>query len=162
MKICIVGAGAIGGFIGARLATGKCEVSALARGATLQALNTHGWRLQQNGALLQSPTRASDRADQLGVQDLVVIAVKGPALAGVAQSIAPLLGPQTMVLPAMNGVPWWFSQGVASLGAAPLESVDPAAQLPRIFRWRKSLVAWCMRARTQPNRVSCSTRWGRA
>jgi 2-dehydropantoate 2-reductase len=135
MKICIVGAGAIGGFIGARLAaSGNCDVSALARGATLQALNTHGWRLQQNDALLQNPTRASDSADQLGVQDLVVIAVKGPALASVAQSIAPLLGPQTMVLPAMNGVPWWFSQDVAALGAVPLESVDPggaiAAHIP--------------------------------
>jgi 2-dehydropantoate 2-reductase len=130
MKICIVGAGAIGGFIGARLAAaGQCEVSALARGATLQALNLHGWRLQQGGVLLQSPTRASDRADQLGVQDVVVIAVKGPALAGVAQSIAPLLGPQTIVLPAMNGVPWWFSQDLSGLGSAPLESVDPGGKI---------------------------------
>ncbi|HEV8315451.1 MAG TPA: 2-dehydropantoate 2-reductase [Burkholderiaceae bacterium] len=117
MKVCIVGAGAIGGFIGTRLATaGRAEVSAIARGATLAALREHGWRLQQATELLQAPARASDSATELGVQDLVVIAVKGPALASVAQAIGPLLGPQTLVLPAMNGVPWWFE---------PLQSVDP-------------------------------------
>jgi len=135
MKVCIVGAGAIGGFIGARLAaSGNCEVSALARGATLQALKSHGWRLQQGGTLLQSPAHASDQAGQLGVQDVVVIAVKGPALLSVAESIAPLVGPQTIVLPAMNGVPWWFSQELSGLGTEPLESVDPngkiAAHIP--------------------------------
>jgi len=130
MKVCIVGAGAIGGFIGARLAAAdQCEVSALARGATLQALNSHGWRLQQGDKLLQTPTRASDHAEELGVQDVVVIAVKGPALAAVAQNIAPLMGPQTIVLPAMNGVPWWFSLGLPGLGVAPLESVDPGGKI---------------------------------
>ena len=130
MKVCIVGAGAIGGFIGARLAAaGKCNVSGLARGATLQALNTHGWRLQQGGTLLQCPTHASDQAGQLGMQDVVVIAVKGPALVSVAQSIAPLLGPETIVLPAMNGVPWWFSQDLPGLGVAPLKSVDPGGEI---------------------------------
>jgi 2-dehydropantoate 2-reductase len=135
MKVCIVGAGAIGGFIGTRLAVGgRCEVSALARGATLQALRTHGWRLQQDGALLQHPMLASDQARDLGPQDVIVIAVKGPALAAAAQSIAPLLGKETIVLPAMNGVPWWFSQGLRALGDAPLASVDPGgnidAQIP--------------------------------
>lgn len=134
-KVCIVGAGAIGGFIGTKLAiAGKCEVSALARGATLQALQQHGWRLQQNGALLQSAARAAERPEELGPQDVVVIAVKGPALTAVAQNIAPLLGPETVVLPAMNGVPWWFAQGLTSLGSAPLESIDSggkvAAQIP--------------------------------
>ena len=130
MKICILGAGAIGGFIGTRLAVqGQCEVSAIARGATLQALRTHGWRLQQGGALLQAAANASDRPEELGVQDVVVIAVKGPALSAVAQSIAPLLGPQTIVLPAMNGVPWWFAQGLSGLGEQPLQSVDPGGRI---------------------------------
>ncbi len=130
MKICILGAGAIGGFIGTRLAVqGQCEVSAVARGATLQALRTHGWRLQQGGALLQAAANASDRPEELGVQDVVVIAVKGPALSAVAQSIAPLLGPQTIVLPAMNGVPWWFAQGLSGLGEQPLQSVDPGGRI---------------------------------
>src|SRR6476660_8399408 len=109
MKVCIVGAGAIGGLIGTRLAAaGRSEVSAIARGATLAALREHGWRLRQGDALIRASARASDRAADLGVQDLVVIAGKEPALAHVAQAIGPLLGPETIVLPALNGVPWWF------------------------------------------------------
>ncbi len=135
MKVCIIGAGAIGGFIGTRLAlAGKADLSVLARGATLAALREHGWRTQQGGALLQAAARATDNAAALGVQDLVIIAVKGQALPEVARGLAPLLGPQTLVLPAMNGVPWWFGHGVAALGDAPLHSVDPggavAAAIP--------------------------------
>ena len=111
MKICIYGAGAIGGWIGARLAALGEPVSVVARGATLVALQTHGLRLQQAEGLLQMPVQAADNAAALGVQDLVVVAVKAPALAEVARGIAPLLGPHTMVLTAMNGVPWWFFQG---------------------------------------------------
>lgn len=130
MKVCIVGAGAIGGFIGTRLAlAGRAEVSALARGATLAALRAQGWRLQQGGELLTAPAQASDRSEELGAQDLVVIAVKGPALAAVAAQLAPLLGPGTIVLPAMNGVPWWFVQGVPGLSAEPLASVDPGGTI---------------------------------
>lgn len=130
MKVCIVGAGAIGGFIGTRLAAaGQAQVSAVARGATLQALKAHGWRLRQADGLVQAPAVAAEDAGELGVQDLVIIAVKGPALAAVAARIAPLLGPQTVVLPAMNGVPWWFNQGVPALGAAPIESVDAGGRI---------------------------------
>ena len=127
MKVCIVGAGAIGGFIGTRLAAaGDASVSALARGATLAALRTHGWRLREGETLLQAAVHAaSDAAHELGAQDLVVIAVKGPALPGVARAIGPLLGPHTVVLPAMNGVPWWFGDGVPAIGDTPLETVDP-------------------------------------
>ena len=125
MKVCIVGAGAIGGFIGTRLAlAGRAQVSAIARGATLAALREHGWRLQQGAELVRSSARAVERASELGVQDLVVIAVKSPALPAVALAIGPLLGPDTIVLPAMNGVPWWFGDGVGALGSEPLRSVD--------------------------------------
>ncbi len=135
MKVCIVGAGAIGGWLGTRLAaTGQAQVSAVARGATLAALREHGWRLRLGDGLLQAPAVGSDQPAELGPQDLVVIAVKGPALAGLAASLAPLIGPHTLLLPAMNGVPWWFGQGVAALGDAPLAAVDPgghiAAALP--------------------------------
>jgi 2-dehydropantoate 2-reductase len=134
-RVCIVGAGAIGGFIGTRLAAaGHVELSALARGATLQALGQHGWRLQTAAGRVQAPARASSNAAELGPQDLVVIAVKGPALTQVAQAIAPLLGPDTVVMPAMNGVPWWFCQGLPGWDAEPLHSVDPggliAAAIP--------------------------------
>ena len=135
MKVCIVGAGAIGGLIGTRLAASGCEVGVMARGATLAALRAHGWRLRQHGGETRAPlAAASDDARDLGVQDLVVIAVKAPALAAVAESLGPLLGESTLLLPAMNGVPWWFSHGVAALGNAPLASVDAggriAARLP--------------------------------
>lgn len=132
MKVCIYGAGAIGGFIGTRLAVaGSSTVAAVARGATLRALQQHGWRLRQGGSLLQAPARASDDAHELGPMDLVVLAVKGPALAEVAPRIAPLLGPETLVLPAMNGVPWWFAASTPALQDAPLRSVDPDGRLGR-------------------------------
>ena len=125
-RVCIIGAGAIGGFIGSRLAAaGRVELSALARGATLQALRQQGWRLQTAAGLVQATAHASQHPAELGPQDLVVIAVKGPALTQVARDIAPLLGPDTVVMPAMNGVPWWFCQGVPGWGTEPLHSVDP-------------------------------------
>jgi 2-dehydropantoate 2-reductase len=134
MKVCIVGAGAIGGWIGTRLAaTGQAQVSALARSATLAALREHGWRLRLGEAMLQAPAVASDQPADLGPQDLIVIAVKGPALAGLAASLAPLIGPDTLLLPAMNGVPWWFCQGVAALGDAPLASVDPGGHIAAVL-----------------------------
>jgi 2-dehydropantoate 2-reductase len=135
-EVCIVGAGAIGGFVGTRLAAaGRARVSAFARGATLAALQTHGWRMQTADGLLQAPAaRASNDAAELGVQDLVVLAVKGPALGAVAAAIGPLLGPHTLVLPAMNGVPWWFCESQPGFAGAPLHSVDPggtvAAAIP--------------------------------
>ena len=126
MKICIVGAGAIGGLVGARLAAvGDAQVSVLARGATLASLRSNGWRVRHGDSVLQVPAQASESANELGAQDLVIVAVKGPALTEVARAIGPLLGPATMVMPAMNGVPWWFGDGVAALGGSPLESVDP-------------------------------------
>src|SRR4051794_28869625 len=109
MKVCIVGAGAVGGLIGTRIAVSGTEVSALARGETLAALRAHGWQLKQGDKLLSAPASAlSSDARELGRQDLVVIAVKAPVTAALAAAVAPLLGPSTIVLPAMNGVPWWF------------------------------------------------------
>ena len=130
MKICIYGAGAIGGWIGARLAAIGEPVSVVARGATLAALHTHGLRLQQAEGLLQVPVQAADNAAALGVQDLVVVAVKAPALAEVARDIAPLLGPHTIVLTAMNGVPWWFFQGFGGAYAGTsLKAVDASGAI---------------------------------
>ncbi|WP_341887871.1 2-dehydropantoate 2-reductase [Variovorax sp. YR752] len=140
MKVCIVGAGAIGGFIGTKLAAaGRAEVSALARGATLAALRGQGWRLNTAGGLVTAPARASDSAAELGAQDLVVIAVKGPALTAVARSIAPLLGPQTIVLPAMNGVPWWFCAGVPGFEGVILSSVDPGGEIAAAIPFERVL-----------------------
>ncbi len=129
-RVCIVGAGAIGSLIGASIAaTGKVQVSALARGDNLTALQTSGWRMErEDGSNVQAPANASDRAEDLGPQDLVVIAVKGPALAAVAESIQPLIGPHTVVLPAMNGVPWWFCQGLPGFESG-LPRIDPRGEI---------------------------------
>jgi 2-dehydropantoate 2-reductase len=136
LNICIVGAGAIGGYFGTRLAlhTGA-RVNALARGATLSALRDHGWRLLEDGVVRTAPAGlACDDPRELGVQDLVVLTVKAPALPQLAATLAPLIGSHTTILAAMNGVPWWFSHGLAALGDAPLASIDPdgriAAALP--------------------------------
>lgn len=132
MKVCIVGAGAVGGLIGARLAANtSAEVSALARGDTLVSLNGHGWRLRQGSDLLGGPARASSSPRELGPQDLVIIAVKTTAMAAVASAIGPLLGAETIVVPAMNGVPWWFAQGLKGIGAEPLQSVDPGGAIAK-------------------------------
>jgi len=103
----------------------------VARGATLDAIRAHGLRLDLGGQTLAAPAQASERAAELGVQDLVIVAVKAPAMRGVAEGMAPLLGPDTVVLPAMNGVPWWFGQGVPGLDGVPLESVDPGGGIAR-------------------------------
>ena len=131
MKICIVGAGAIGGFLGTRLALDSGNaVAALARGTTLVALRDHGWRLTQGGQLLQAPAaNASDDARDLGPQELVILALKAQSLPALAPALAPLIGPATLVMPAMNGVPWWFGAGIAALGTQPLASVDPGGRI---------------------------------
>lgn len=126
MRVCIYGAGAIGGWMGVKLARAGHEVSVVARGATLQQLQAHGLRLQEAGETLSAPVRASASPAELGAQDLVVVAVKAPAMADVARAIGPLLGPDTMVLTAMNGVPWWFFQGFGgALQGRRLKAVDP-------------------------------------
>jgi 2-dehydropantoate 2-reductase len=139
MRVCVVGAGAIGGFIGTRLALSGCATSAVARGATFEALRTHGWRLRLGGKLLSAPVDAvaatSHDAGILGHQDLVVLAVKGSALAAAARIVPPLLGPDTALLTAMNGVPWWFLDDFGGpVEGRRLASVDPdgtiAAAIP--------------------------------
>jgi 2-dehydropantoate 2-reductase len=140
----MVGAGAIGGWIGAGLAAAGCEVSMVARGTTLQALQQHGLRLQTSnpdappapgtstGSIRTDVHAVKARADPagLGVQDLVVIAVKAHALLEVARHITPLIGPDTVVLTAMNGVPWWFLQGFGgTLEGNHLQSVDATGEI---------------------------------
>jgi len=130
MDICVYGAGAIGGFLGARLGAAGHRISAVARGDTLAALQARGLRLELADHSIQTHvTAAADPAD-LGPQDLVIIAVKGPAMPSVAAGIAPLLGPGTMVLSAMNGVPWWFFAGMPGpLANAQLDTLDPAGAI---------------------------------
>lgn len=136
-RICIVGMGAIGGWVAAHLGHrlgGEVQLSAVARGATLEALRTHGLRMDTviDGVptRVTVPVTASDRPEDLGPQDLVVLAVKGPALADVAPLVQRLLGPGTRVLVAMNGVPWWFFQQLdGACRGLELQSVDPGGRV---------------------------------
>ena len=132
MRIAVVGLGAVGGLLAARLAAAGHEVSALARGVTLVAVKTRGLRLAMGGQETSVPIRASDDALTLGPQDLVIAALKGPALAAAAQAMQPLFGPATVVMPAMNGVPWWFLQTApagTALGDRRLASIDPDGRI---------------------------------
>jgi 2-dehydropantoate 2-reductase len=132
MKICIYGAGAIGGWIGVGLAQAGQRLNVVARGATLDNLRTNGLRLQEGGQTFRAQVRASAAPAELGVQDLVVVAVKAPAMAEVAKAIGPLIGPDTMVLTAMNGVPWWFFEGFGGQFAGTrLKAVDPDGTIAR-------------------------------
>ena len=130
MKIAIVGAGAIGGLIAARLAaSGLADVSVLARGQTLAALRRTGLHLEMDGKTIDVPVKSSDDACDIGLQDLVVIAVKGPSLSALAPTLTPMIGAHTVILPTMNGVPWWFCQIGGAFTPFSLESVDPDGRI---------------------------------
>ena len=134
-KVAIYGAGAIGGWMGVKLAQAGCTLSVVARGATLAGLRADGLRLRDGEAEHRVAVQASDQPAELGAQDLVVVAVKAPSMGDVARAIGPLIGPDTMVLTAMNGVPWWFLQGFGGpVAGRTLEAVDPggsiAARIP--------------------------------
>jgi 2-dehydropantoate 2-reductase len=130
-RITVVGAGSIGGWIGAKLS--RCagvQLSVFARGATLAALLRDGLQLHLKDETICAQVAASSDAAQLGEQDLVVLAVKTPAVREVAAQIAPLLGEQTMLLSAMNGVPWWFFEGFGgALAGKRLQSTDSDGQI---------------------------------
>jgi 2-dehydropantoate 2-reductase len=144
MRICVVGAGAIGGVIAARLATAegtaaRTDVSVLARGATLAAIRKRGLRLSPprpggTGETVTAEVAASDDAAELGEQDFVVVAVKAQSMAGVAASLGGLLGPRTAVLSTLNGVPWWFLDGFGGPAAGRhLDSVDPGGFIASVL-----------------------------
>ncbi|GAB3500231.1 2-dehydropantoate 2-reductase [Curvibacter fontanus] len=129
-KVCIYGAGAIGAWMGTRLGQAGCSISVVARDATLAALQQHGLRCRFEKETLAVPVQASADPAALGMQDLVILAVKAPALPEVARQIKPLLGPHTVVLTAMNGVPWWFFQGFGEkFAGTQLKAIDPMGEI---------------------------------
>ena len=132
-RVCIYGAGAIGGWLGVALAKAGCELSAVARGQTLAALQHGGLTLVHGEERETVAVNAQQDPAALGVQDVVVIAVKAPSMPDVARAVAPLIGPQTLVLTAMNGVPWWFLAGGvdAGLRGLQLRAVDPQGEIAR-------------------------------
>jgi 2-dehydropantoate 2-reductase len=126
LKVCVFGAGAIGGYLGVQLAHAGIDVSAVARGPHLQAMRERGLRLQIDGEERVARVACSDDASELGPQDYVIIALKAHSIAGAVDSIVPLLGDDTTIVTASNGLPYWYFDvpGVPYQGTA-LESVDP-------------------------------------
>jgi 2-dehydropantoate 2-reductase len=133
VKIGIYGAGAIGGWLGARVGSLGHEMSVVARGANLAALKANGLRLLQNtGEEIRVPVKASNNPAELGIQDLIVISVKAQSMPNVAQFIAPMIGPRTIVFTAMNGVPWWFLNGFGGdFANRQLATIDPKGEIAK-------------------------------
>jgi 2-dehydropantoate 2-reductase len=130
MKICVFGAGAIGGYMAGELALAGHDVSAIARGAHLAAIRSHGLKLIVDGQTRTVDLPASDDSASFGPQDVVICALKAQQAHASAGAFAPLLGPRTAVLTAMNGIPWWyFYKQPGPLDGHHLESVDPGAAL---------------------------------
>ncbi len=130
MKVCVVGAGAIGGWMGVKLAKAGHAVSVLARGATLAAIQANGLQLIAGGESSSVSVKAAANAGELDSPDLLIIAVKAPGLRDAALSVASLIGPNTVVLTAMNGVPWWFfDRADRPLTGTQLTSIDASSEI---------------------------------
>ncbi|MBL0919942.1 MAG: 2-dehydropantoate 2-reductase [Hydrogenophaga sp.] len=140
MKVCVFGAGAIGGVLAAYLARGGADVSIVARGAHLAAIRDKGLTVRAADETLQAPLRASADPAELGVQDVVLVTVKTPALPQVAEAIAPLLGPKTAVVFVMNGIPWWyFDRHGGTFDGHRIESLDPGGAVRRAIGIERTL-----------------------
>src|SRR3989475_4546640 len=130
MRICVYGAGAIGGLMAAWLARSGRDVSVVARGAQLQAIQHHGLRVRSKGEVESFRIKAEADPAKLGTQDYVLVTVKAQSLTHVAESISPLLDKDTSVVTAMNGVPWWFFDCLKfGNGKQRLESLDQGGKL---------------------------------
>ncbi|MBZ9850817.1 2-dehydropantoate 2-reductase [Mesorhizobium sp. CA14] len=131
MRVTVFGAGAIGGYLAAKLAiSGSVDLSIMARGAHLEAIKANGLRLIEDGKETVTQVRAASRAEELGVQDYVVLALKAHSLAPALGEIAPLLGEGTAVVTMQNGVPWWyFHKAGGALEGTRLDAVDPGGTI---------------------------------
>ena len=126
MKLCIFGAGAIGGYMGAELALAGYDVTVIARGPHLAAMRERGLTLIKDGQTRIARPRAVERAAEAGKQDYVIVTLKAHSVPGVVETMAPLLGPETAVVPAVNGLPWWyFHELPGEWEGRRLASVDP-------------------------------------
>ncbi len=151
MKICVFGAGAIGGNFAARLSDAGNDVSVVVRGAHLEAIKARGLTLIAGDRKIVAKVKASDRPADLGKQDVVISTLKANGLPALAESVAPLLGPETGVVFAQNGIPWWYGRGLDSARpAAPdLSRLDPGGALARVVGHERALGG----AITSPNHV---------
>ena len=135
MKLCVFGAGAIGGLMAAKLAAkGDVEVTVIARGPHLAAMQAKGLTLRSDGAETVIPVRAVASAAEAGPQDYVLVTLKAHSLPGAAEQMQPLLGPETAIVSAVNGIPWWyFHQLPGPWQGRVVESVDPGGVVSRLL-----------------------------
>ncbi len=134
MKICIYGAGAMGGYLGVSLARSGVDVSLVARGAHLAALRQNGARLLIGGDEWVVRLPCTDDPRQLGPQDYVLVALKAHSLPDAAETMLPLLGPETAVVTASNGLPYWYFAGRdGPLAGAALAGIDPGGRQARLI-----------------------------
>jgi 2-dehydropantoate 2-reductase len=156
MKICIYGAGAIGGHLAARLHKAGSEVSVIARGAHLAAIQANGLTVHAVDGEHHAPVRASADPAELGPQEVVFVTVKAPALPAVAASIGPLLGSDTAVAFVMNGIPWWYFDHLSGPHeGTPLPRIDPDNALRRALGPGRTIggVVYSASAVTEPGVV---------
>ena len=126
MKICIFGAGAIGGYMGVKLAQAGADVSLVARGPHLAAMQKNGLTLIEEGQTTNVPVTASDNPADLGVQDYIIVTLKAHSVPPVVSKMAPLIGDHTTIVSGVNGVPWWYFHKLGGdLDGTRLASVDP-------------------------------------
>jgi 2-dehydropantoate 2-reductase len=134
MKICIYGAGAIGGYMGVQLAEAGADVSLVARGAHLQAMQRNGLRLRIDGEEKVAHLRCTSEPAELGPQDYVIVALKAHSVPGVVDAMRPLLGNDTGIVTAVNGIPYWyFYKHGGAFENSTLETIDPAAKQWRVL-----------------------------
>jgi 2-dehydropantoate 2-reductase len=139
MRLCVFGAGAIGGYLAVRLANAGEEVSVVARGPHLAAIKEHGLRLRIDGEEERAEIRATDDASELGPQDYVVVTLKAHSVPGVVDAMAPLFGPDTCFVTAMNGVPYWYFHGLEGQEPRRVEAVDPGGRVSDAIAMEKAL-----------------------
>jgi 2-dehydropantoate 2-reductase len=132
-RICVFGAGAVGGHLAAKLAAAGHPVSAVARGANLAALKANGIALREGERTYAGRVRASENAADLGAQDVVFVTTKATALPALPDAVASLSHAGTQFVFVQNGIPWWYAQGLASSRPRPpdLSSLDPGGRLAR-------------------------------
>ncbi|WP_333903149.1 ketopantoate reductase family protein [Achromobacter insolitus] len=141
-RVAVYGAGAIGCLLAARLAQAGCEVTLIARGQTLASLRQHGVGLIADGVTRHYPVLATDDPRQVRDADYLFVAVKQQALDEIGAHLAPMLAPRGVVVPAVNGIPWWYLPTLNSpLGDTPLQSVDGRCILRRALPLERVLGA---------------------
>lgn len=141
MRICLYGAGAIGGHLAARYATAGADVSVIARGPHLAAIQSNGLTLESpNGTTTHRVTASHDPSD-LGPQDAVIVTVKATAIPSITGSLAPLLGPGTPIVFALNGIPWWYMDEIRGTAGRVAKGLDPGRTIACVIHSANTVTA---------------------